>query len=181
MSTISWYGLKVAPQTELKVQRIFHQREFPALAPVELVRRVRERQGKPKMTHKREKPVFPGYVFLGLHSPAQVIAEREFVNEREGRPIIFGLLGLTRERPSILSPSDVVFLMTISDQLAAKSPLNILQVGDKVKFRDGHSLEGQAGPVVKIRGRERARVNVMLAMLGGMRVVETTIENLVAA
>ncbi len=181
MSTISWYGLKVAPQTELRVQRILHQREFPALAPVEMVWRERKRRGPKVMTVKREKAVFPGYVFLGLHSPNQIIAEREFVNEREGRPIIFGLLGLTPATPSIMKPSDVVFIMTIADQLAAKSPLNVLQVGDNVKFRDGHSLEGQAGPVVKIRGRDRARVNVMLAMLGGMRVVETTIENLVAA
>ncbi len=182
MTTISWYGLRVAPQTELKVQRILHQREFPALAPVELVRRVREREAdKPKVTVKREKPVFPGYVFLGLNNPADIVAEREFINLREGRPVIFGLLGLTRERPSILSPSDVVFLMTISSQLEAQSPLNVLQVGDKVKFRDGHAFEGKAGPVVKLRGRERAKVSVMLKVFDGMRVVETTIENLVAA
>lgn len=177
---ISWYALRVAPQSELRVHRILHQRERPAVVPVEMFRRLRERNGKPPLTVKRERPLFPGYVFLGLHHPGEAAIERAWINQAEGRPIVHGLVGIGG-KPSVLTARDVGYLMTISDELkAARSP-DILSVGDTVKFRDGHIFERQSGPVVKIRGKDRTKVNVMLRVFDGMRVVETDIGSLVAA
>jgi transcription antitermination factor NusG len=182
VSTISWYGLKVAPQTELRVQKILHQREFQALAPVETVWRERKRRGPKVMTVKRERPVFPGYVFLGLGSPADIIAQREWVNEHVGRPIIFGLLGMTRERPSPMRDGDMAFIREIADRLAAKAPLDVIQIGQQIRVRDGHIYEGRTGEVVTLKGKERMRVGVIMRVLGSMPVaVEFSASDLVAA
>lgn len=186
--TISWYALRVAPQSELRVRNVLQQREHPAVVPVETVWRERDRKpGKPKATTKKVRPVFPGYVFVGLPScrPVEEAArERAWINEREGRPVVHGLIGFGvggRGKPCVLSPADVETVMTLSDRLAQPAPAEGFSIGDNAKFKDGHAYGRWVGPVVKIRGRDRARVSVMLKVFGQMRVVETGIENLVAA
>jgi transcription antitermination factor NusG len=182
VSTISWYGLKVAPQTELRVQKILHQREFQALAPVEMVRRERARKSGRPLYVKRERPVFPSYVFLQLSHPSAILAERDWINRHVGRPVVFGLLGLTRERPSPLRDEDMACIREVAERLAAKAPLDIIQIGQQIKVRDGHIYEGRTGDVVSLKGRERARVGVTMRVLGSMPVVvEFSASDLVAA
>jgi hypothetical protein len=66
--------------------------------------------------------------------------------------------------------------------LAAKAPLDVIQIGQQIRVRDGHIYEGRTGEVVTLKGKERMRVGVIMRVLGSMPVaVEFSASDLVAA
>lgn len=62
--TLSWYAFRVEPQTERRVARHLRWQDMTAVVPVFRSWRLKNRYAKAKV--QRERPIMPGYVWVGF-------------------------------------------------------------------------------------------------------------------
>ena len=67
MSKLTWYAFRVRPQEERKIAKRLRWIGFNALVPV--FRHWRKRNKYTQTKTARERPIMPGYVWIGMSEP----------------------------------------------------------------------------------------------------------------
>ena len=169
--SISFYVLRTVPthRIEFEVRHALNQREHPAFVPFEekLVRNARTKRLDP-----RKYPLFPCYVFAGFSSHLDYVAARTAINMRAEqmgkKPPIVGAVGFGN-KPSIVSPSDIAMIETLSVENPTEVNLHkALKIGTDVMVLEGPWRDR----VGKLSKADRKRIVVMLELFGSMLPVE---------
>lgn len=177
---LHWYVLRTIPvhRVEFRVLHALTQREHPAIVPFEekWVKKPGTRQ-----PDRRKFPLFPCYVFVGLHDHRAFLEAKSAINdhaERMGKaPPILNLVGFGTV-PAVLSDADVAFLR----RLAVERPTSVnlhkaIQPGSEVNILDGPFR----GFTARVDSVSRKKVRVSLSLFNSMQVVDVSASALEAA
>lgn len=181
---ISWFAVRVAPNTEFRVLHALNQQDRPAILPFE-TKWVRNAQGKPK---ERKLALFPSYVFGGFigHDPFQAWQDfadvRRMVNkasELTGKaPPIIGVVGYG-QKPARLSGGEISWLGTLSREAGPPPGEETFTPGQNIEIiNTGTMYDGMRTQISRV---ERGKVTVMLKMFNAMMEVEMQQKNVKAA
>jgi len=181
---ISWYILRVLPQTERRVEAAVMDLGYQAFTPVELkMRGGRSRTGK-RTRQKWEYPMFVRYSFVGVSCYEQLHHVREQLDVRMPGGMVHGVLGWREGRaPYVLKPDEVSYLQSVSGQsiryVGSINPHRAVippQIGGTAEIIEG-PFAGRQVKVTAIRG---GKAKAMLEMFDSMQVVSIPIEHLEA-
>lgn len=186
-TNISWFAVRVAPNTEFRVLHALNQWDRPSLLPTE-EKWIRKPN---KKTDTKRFPIFGGYVFggftgTGIQAWADFIDVRRSINrasELSGKaPPIIGVAGCGK-KPSPLLLSEISALQTLFKP-AGRHPDEIAFVkGQKVRIIHHPLLDGAEAEVQAVKKGEDGRklVRAILHRLGGRVTVDLQLNNVEAA
>lgn len=175
-----WHVLRVAPQSEFRVESALNHCGLVCFIPVEF--KWRKRRPNSRVKVKRPYPIFVRYAFVGLSgdkdwSHIQHLKERGMVMG----PLTFDRVGGV---PARLTPADIVdlasrsespvpYVQSVNPHKAALSP----QVGGQALIVDG-PLAGRTGYVELIVAN---RAHLLLKLFNSARTVPIPLADLEAA
>ena len=168
IDSISWFAIRVAPQSEFRVLYALNQRDRPAIVPFE--EQAIPRRNRPNLTRWTKRPLMPGYVF-GAFQGGRDAALSDFWTERQeinrvsealgkGTPVL-GVLGFG-PRPEVMGKDQIEYLQGLSREKQDWRDPNELRVGQIV------TVYGQRTTIEEIT---REEVRAYMNWLGGMRLV----------
>ena len=184
---ISWFAVRVAPNTEFKVLHALNQQDRPSLLPTEEKWIRNPRSGK---TDTKKFPLFASYVFggfagTGLNAWADFCEVRNLINKASNlagkAPPIVGVAGCGK-KPSPLLASEIEALEAIS-RPAGRHPDEItFTVGQKIRVIQHPFLDGAEAEITALRAKEGKRiVRAILHRLGNRVTVDLQLSNVEAA
>lgn len=184
MTGVSWFAIRVAPNSEFKVMHAINQRDRPAILPFE-EKWVRNARNKPR---PRKFALFPSYVFGGFVGGTLFEAWLDFAETRRivnkaaelaGKaPPIIGAVGYG-QTPATLSGDEISWLQTLSRAAGPEPGKEVLSVGQTVEiFNTGTPYDHTNAKITRIA---RSRVAVMLRMFNTYIEVEMQQNNVRAA
>jgi transcription antitermination factor NusG len=180
---ISWFAVRVAPNTEFRVRDAINQWDRPAIVPFEM-KWVRI-NGKPR---ERRLALFPSYVFGGFTGDETFAAWSDFAEVRRmvnraseltGKaPPIIGVVGYG-QKPARLSGAEISWLSTLSTSSGSPPWEKTFTPGQTVEITGtGTSHDGTRTKITKV---SRSKVSVMLKMFNSYMEVEMQQKNIQAA
>ncbi len=186
MTGVSWFAVRVAPNTEFRVLHALNQQDRPSLLPTE-EKWIRKPNGK---TDTKKFPLFSSYVFggftgSGLDAWADFCEIRRRVNaasELAGKaPPIIGVAGCGK-KPSPLLADEISALEAISKP-AGRHPDEIaFVVGQKIKIVKHPFFDGAEAEIYALRVRDGERiVRAILSRLGARVTVDLQLSSVQAA
>lgn len=181
---ISWFAVRVAPNTEFRVLHALNQWDRPAILPFE-EKWVRNAKGKPK---PRKFALFPSYVFGGFTGADPFKAWSDFAEVRrmvnkaselagKGPPII-GVVGYG-QKPARLSGGEISWLQALSIEAGPAPWEKTFIPGQSVEITNtGTAFDGTKTKITRV---SRDKVSVMLRMFNSYTEVEMQQKNVQAA
>jgi transcription antitermination factor NusG len=148
-SSLQWYAVAVMPRHEKSASAAFEHKGLEAFLPL-----YRRRHQYRSRTREFDLPVFPGYVFcrFDLRLCLPVL----------GTAGVIQILGYGRT-PVPVDEKEISALRTAINQKLPLEPYPFLQVGERVRIKEG-PLAGAWGTVVRVQNRWRIVLSVTLLM-----------------